>query len=229
MERSHTRDFRRIARLRTAIALAAAVSGCVRSIETAPSPEAGRETFQAYARSLAFVGSDWDNQAGDEQPMLYSATDPRNTPVGPSAPVARVEPEARANRLTRSQARQPHIVGRILSTGRYEPLGLQPGVNYVWLEGTTAGGWRGLIVPDNTAAPIARLEVVVEVGLHDEAGATWHYYGDVGMLFWIIVDDMCVGFAPVGRHPGRLRPRLLRPEMVGGRPDPPHRRPGLWR
>jgi hypothetical protein len=219
MEPLRARKLRRILHPMLVAALAPAVSACIPPLELAPSPEASREAFLAYASSLQFLGADRDNQAGDEQPMVYAVGDPRNAILSPATPVARVEPEARAKRLSREQAARGRIVGRILSTGRFEPLGVERGVNYVWLDNMTGRAWRGLIIPANPAAPITTLEITPEHGGHDQAGAVWHYDPAFGVLPWIIIDDMCVGFAR-GRVPGGLRARLLRPERVGGRPDP---------
>jgi hypothetical protein len=220
MERLRARDLRRILRPTLVAALASAMSGCIPPLGLAPSPEAtSREAFLAYASSLEFIGADWDNQLGDEQPLVYPVGDPRNAAISAATPVARVEPEARAKRLSREQAARGRVVGRILSTGSYEPLGVHAGVNYVWLDNLSGRAWRGLIIPANPAAPITTLEITPEDGRHNQPGAVWQYVAEFGLVPWFIIDDMCLGMGR-RRVPGGLRPRLLRPERVGGRPDP---------
>jgi hypothetical protein len=223
MELSHARNVCGAARLAAVAALTIAASTCTRFQlgQPAPRPDVeSRDRFVTYARSVPFIGVRLDHLLGDEQPILYPAADPRNAVVGASTPMMRIEPEARAKQLNRRHIQQGRVVARLLSTGRYEPLGVHAGVNYLWID-STAGGWRGMLVPERAGAPITMLNVELQPVRHLAAAARWRYSAHFGLLPWIPIDDMCIQFWPPGGPFRRLSGDLgLTPEMVGGVPDP---------
>jgi hypothetical protein len=234
MERLRRQSFGAVTHVVLIVGLAARVSACrpgeQREQGEQPTPGFGapvesvpRDSVLRYAASLRFIGKDEDHGAGDEQPMLYRAGDPRAAVVGPGTTVARVEPEARTTRLTRAQLRQGRIIARILSTGVYEPLGLRRGVNYVWID-STAAGWRAIIIPETTTEPLDTVRVTSESAPHitDAPGARWYYFSDVGTMAWIRnrecweISDPDVRLPP----PRPVLPRLLSPgQLTTGSPQ----------
>jgi hypothetical protein len=73
---------------------------------------------------------------------------------------ASIWPESGASSMEAGALRQGRLVARIMSNHGYEPLGLASGLNYLWVEGRTDGGYRGVIIPATAFTPLHDLERV---------------------------------------------------------------------
>ena len=91
---------------------------------------------------------------------------------------ARIWPYAGASSLESDALRQGRIVARIESNHAWEKLGLADGLNYLWVEKRSAGGYQGVIIPATAFAPIFDLDRVLLTehtpsGVPVEKGASW--------------------------------------------------------
>ena len=90
----------------------------------------------------------------------------------------KIWPEAGASSLDETTLRQGRIVARIESSSGHPPLGLADGLNYLWVEGRTGGGYRGVIIPATAFVPLHDLDRVAisertPSGVPLEKGAYW--------------------------------------------------------
>jgi hypothetical protein len=100
----------------------------------------------AYAATLTF---DTSHGSGDEQPLPWVDDSGRLVAM----PNVRVESEIGAALLTRRQLAQGRIIARYIAEGPYPPLGIAPGINYVWVD-STGDGFREQVVSEDAANPI---------------------------------------------------------------------------
>ena len=102
-------------------------------------------TFRRYTTTLHF---DSVPGAGDRQRLSVTRVVGRDT-LQVNGPLAWIEPESLAYAQDTTALELGRVIARIWSAARYDKVGLEPGVNWWWVD-KRGGRWRSVIISDST-------------------------------------------------------------------------------
>lgn len=225
METNRRRNSDRALNVACIAALTTTLASCA---QVPPPPFSGplesvpRNRILEYVARLQFVR---DPHLADEQPLIYPAASPQTARVGP---IARIEPELRSRRFTRSQLAAGRIIARIISDGAFEPLGIRRGIQYLWVD-SAGGRWRAAMIPASGDEPvILDLALGPLAHLTDAPAATWVYDARAGTYANATCGSMCCRPCeprPPGGFCRNIGQSMLRAGQFGGAAGVPPSRP----
>lgn len=176
-----------------------------------------RATALAYARSARFVT---DSRLVDEQTLRLP---------GGTTTRARIEATVYAHLLPDSQLARGALIARFVSDGEFAPLGLNRGVQYLFVDSVAGAGRRAIIMDDDSTRAPTVMPVVLADTPHDfsvpsarwiESGAFSYPNPSCGRYCCIPCDDTRGYICPTGTWPPRLdmeemlRTRVIRPGPI---------------
>lgn len=129
-----------------------------------------RRELLAYASSLDFM-----EHTGDEQHLPAYQAGGKSIP----GPFGQLAAPRGSNRQTSAALAEGRVLARIIVDAAYPPLGLTPGVNYVWAD-SVSSGWRMTYVPADPEAPLVSHPMVLNTSHRDRPDLPYARWREVG-------------------------------------------------